>query len=46
MLQNHKKYSPSDGSSFMFYFNLLIEILSNYILKNISGLSKINPDLK
>ena len=32
-LQKHKKYSGFNGSNFKFYFNLLIEISSNYILK-------------
>ena len=32
MLQNHINYSVFDGSNFKFYFNLLVEILSNYFL--------------
>ena len=32
MLQNHINYSVFDGSNFKFYFNLLIEISSNYFL--------------
>ena len=43
MLQKYKN-SFFNGSNFMFYFNLLIEISSNYILKNVPGLLKINPD--
>ena len=44
VIQNHKKHSAFNGSSFVLYFNLLIKITLNYILKYLPGLSKFNPD--